>query len=102
MDPLDLQVSVRTCLVFRCLVSPLTSSVWATMFNGATFALVSGFPGDRTKAVAELTIAKTTAAVRTTVPVFIIVKVELYLRGKEDTVVGRPEKNERVVCAMMG
>jgi hypothetical protein len=71
-------MKVRTSLVFLGLVSPLTSSVWATILSGAVrLARASECDGDTTNAVAEPTAASTTTALKTALPIFMLLIVAM-------------------------
>jgi hypothetical protein len=71
-------MKVRTSLVFLGLVSPLTSSVWATILSGAAkVARTSECDGDTTNAVAEPTAASTTTALNTALPIFMLLIVAM-------------------------
>jgi hypothetical protein len=68
-------MKVHTSLVFRGLVSPLTSSVWATILSGAAkLARASECDGDTTSAAVEPTAANITAALRKALPNFMMFK----------------------------
>lgn len=85
-------MKVRTSRVFLGLVSPLTSSAWATILRGAaTLARASECDGDTMNAVAEPTAASTTTALKTALPIFMLLIVAMSTTKAKK----RPDKQSR-------